>query len=122
MPDPRRLLIVDDHPLLGEVISDVAVALGFEVVVARSADEFRNAFEKFLPTHVVIDLEMPVEGGAGLIHWVGSKASPPKIILMSGNSTLLHETFTAASTLRIPIAAALPKPSTLAAIREALLR
>lgn len=54
-----RLLIVEDDPLFGEVLSQALQALGAEVTLAASAAPAQQAIEAFAPDLLITDIVLP---------------------------------------------------------------
>ena len=54
----RRLLVIDDDPLMAHLLREVLQRKGFEVTTARSAAEARDALIAFDPDIVLVDLEL----------------------------------------------------------------
>jgi CheY-like chemotaxis protein len=79
----KRLLIVDDLPALGEVVSRVAGNLGYEVRVTSHADEFKRDYESFNPTTVVVDIVMPDVDGIELIDWLIERGCKARVLVAS---------------------------------------
>lgn len=60
--DPRRLiLLVEDEPLLRELLAVSLETRGFQVVTAATAADGRRAFQRFDPDGLVLDIDL----GAG---------------------------------------------------------
>jgi len=54
----RKLLIVDDDPLVGRMLRDGLAPLGFEIREVTSAAQARHALREFDPDFAVVDLEL----------------------------------------------------------------
>lgn len=67
-----RVLIVDDHADVREVVSFVLEQSGAEVTVAASAGEALKLIKKHSPDIVIADIEMPGEDGYSLIRKIRS--------------------------------------------------
>lgn len=80
----KRLLVVDDEPLFGELVAGVAEELGYEVTVTTSASAFRDSFESCDPTTVVLDIVMPGEDGIELMRWLAARECTASIVLATG--------------------------------------
>ncbi len=67
----RRLLVIDDEPLMTRLLQDVLEGLGFEVATASSVAAARAALVDFDPDVVLIDLVLGgASSGADLAHVV----------------------------------------------------
>jgi DNA-binding NtrC family response regulator len=79
--DPsRRLLIVEDEPLLRVAMSDALRKEGWTVDVAENGVEGESLFERHRPQLVVLDLVMPRMDGMELLRRI--KASDPTAIVV----------------------------------------
>ncbi len=116
----RRLLIVDDLPALGEVVSRVAENLGYEVRVTTHANDFKRDFESFDPTMVVLDIVMPDIDGIELIGWLIERDCTARVLVASAfnpNYARMAETLGSAKGLEISV---IEKPFRIAELRTAL--
>jgi DNA-binding response OmpR family regulator len=60
---PRRILVVDDEPNIREIVSGYLKADGFEVSEAADGDAALDAFDRFAPDLVILDVMMPGRDG-----------------------------------------------------------
>jgi CheY-like chemotaxis protein len=78
-PDPllggMRVLVVDDHPVVREVITELLEDLGASVIAVPGVPEALESLERERPNVVLSDIEMPGEDGYALIRKV--RALPP---------------------------------------------
>jgi signal transduction histidine kinase len=65
-----RVVVVDDDPTAVELIKEVLVQAGAEVIECRTADEALQAFAQWRPDVLVSDIEMPGQDGYSLIRKV----------------------------------------------------
>ena len=78
---PRRILVVEDDPTLGEVVSRFLGRAGFEVeVVTDGASGLDRALE-WLPDLVVLDLMLPTMNGLDVCRKLRDAAPIPVIML-----------------------------------------
>jgi len=117
----KRVLILDDEPVVGQSMAMVAEHLGAESMCVMSPDLFFAAVDEWNPTHVVIDLFMPDMAGATVIEQLAHRSCRARITISSGaGGRDLHEVRELAIKLGLNMAAVLPKPVRLAALREFL--
>jgi len=57
--EPRRILVVDDHPDALESLAALLAAFGHDVRCAPDGREALNVAESFLPEYVLLDIGMP---------------------------------------------------------------
>ena len=78
-PDPLlggvRVLVVDDHPVVREVITELLEDFGASVIAVPGVPEALESLERERPNVVLSDIEMPGEDGYALIRKV--RALPP---------------------------------------------
>lgn len=60
---PYRILVVDDIPTNQRVVVDLLRPMGFEVAVANNGVEALDAFSRWKPHAILMDLRMPVMDG-----------------------------------------------------------
>ncbi len=66
--DKRRLiLIIEDDPAFGEIVSDLAREMGFRARVATSAGEALAAARAELPHAIVLDVGLPDQSGLSVL-------------------------------------------------------
>lgn len=104
----RRLLFVDDDPLVRHAWSRLLERKGWIVTRARDGEEGWELFTQSLaPWDVVLtDLTMPKLDGRGLASRIRATTKPPPVVLMSGNVRPEDK----AEWLRSDFAAVLHKP------------
>jgi len=73
--DGVRVLLVEDHPVVREVLSQLLVEFGASVTGAAGVAEALEAFERERPDVVLSDIEMADENGYALIRKL--RALPP---------------------------------------------
>jgi CheY-like chemotaxis protein len=106
-----RLLILDDDPMVGMVLSRVAERIGFAVMLTQRPGDFFGHLTSWLPSHVAIDLSMPEMNGVAVIDRLAEMSCTASVIVTSGaalsdmNAALDH-----ARALGLTVAGALPKP------------
>jgi DNA-binding response OmpR family regulator len=66
MKEPRRILVVDDDPGIGQMLTKALARHGFEVDATTSADEALEKFEAKGYDAALVDLVMPGRDGADL--------------------------------------------------------
>jgi DNA-binding response OmpR family regulator len=87
MPDnPKRLLIVDDEPVVAEFIARVLDRQGFTVDIATDGETARALIDKNDYTAAIVDMRMPRMNGRQLYDYI--KAARPglakNVIFTSG--------------------------------------
>ena len=107
----NRLLIVDDHPSMGELVARIGTAAGFAVAVTQCVDDFLEQLRAFNPSVVTLDLLMPGTDGVELLAKLAAQNCAAKIILMSGtDGPMLDVAHTFGEDLGLQVAGALSKP------------
>lgn len=72
MTTPKRILIVDDEPLLTELLAFKLRARGYEALVAHDGREALAIFDEAKPHAVVLDAMMPVHDGFEVLRRIRS--------------------------------------------------
>ena len=80
----RRLLILDDEIEVGKTIAMVAQKAGFSVQIFDKAEDFFKSMNEWLPTHILIDLAMPVLDGVEVQRHLAELHCTSAVILASG--------------------------------------
>jgi len=89
MPRPMRVLLVDDDPLILDVIAEVLSFDGHDVAVASNGQAALDCFSAALDTAspfevVVTDLGMPDVNGIQVANRIRALSGAVRIILLTG--------------------------------------
>jgi FixJ family two-component response regulator len=116
---PRgRLLVLDDDATVGQILVMGAQSVGFEARFCDGADEFFAAVADWLPTHLAIDLAMPLVGGTEVMRRLAASGCRARVIISSGAGPgELDAALREARALGLDAAGVLPKPFSLAGLR-----
>jgi DNA-binding response OmpR family regulator len=85
----RRVLVVDDEPYLVELIVTRLELAGFETRAARNGSEALNRMNDFRPEAMVLDINMPILDGFGVLTHMkaqGLSDKIPTMVLTARNS------------------------------------
>jgi two-component system, chemotaxis family, protein-glutamate methylesterase/glutaminase len=117
MPQPYRLLIVDDSPMIRESIREIAIANGrFEVVgEAENGGQALRMVAELAPDLISLDIVMPGMNGISALKYLMINFPTPTVMVSSLTQEGAEETFDA---LRYGAASFIPKPSKLDDKRE----
>lgn len=81
-----RILVIDDERPVGETITEMLDASGFEALYAPSGADGLAALETFPADVVLTDIVMPEMDGTKVIERVRAARPAAKIIAMSGGT------------------------------------
>jgi DNA-binding response OmpR family regulator len=82
----KRVLVVDDEPVLGQLIDIILTTHGFEVSVAYNGLEGLRKVNAVKPDLVITDIVMPDMEGMELLRTLSRQGITIPVIVMSGNS------------------------------------
>lgn len=88
MTTNKRLLVVDDHVEITDLIREVAGAEGFDVSTINKSSEFFERFEQINPDTVCIDIHMPDVDGIEILRWLSDRNCRAEVIILSGGDPL----------------------------------
>ncbi len=77
----QTVLVVDDEPIVREVLAKYLQRAGFAVDTAEDGEAAIHAYEARPPDLVVLDLMMPKVDGIQVFTWIRSRAATPVIML-----------------------------------------
>ncbi|OUR76436.1 hypothetical protein A9Q83_14810 [Alphaproteobacteria bacterium 46_93_T64] len=118
---PKRLLVVDDERAFGEYVKEVAVDLGYDVVLTDKATDFMSSYIAAQPTNIVLDMVMPEIDGVELISWLALQRCTAKIIIVTGyNPRYIELAEDLGGAKGLPDIVSLTKPVALRDLRNAL--
>ena len=75
------VLVVDDEPIVREVVVRYLEDAGFETMVAEDGLAARDLLERESPNAIVLDVMMPRLGGLELCRWIRARSEVPVIML-----------------------------------------
>lgn len=75
------ILVVDDEPIVRDVIVRYLERDGFRTLEAASGDQAQRALEHELPSLVVLDVMLPGVDGFELCRWIRSRSDLPIVML-----------------------------------------
>ena len=118
----KRIMIVDDEPDFLVVVRRVAERLGFEVECMTHGRDFKQAYARFDPTVVILDMIMPEVDGIELVEWLGGVRCKARIIIVSGSTPFYAKAAVALGEARGLLSISrLVKPDSLAMLTATLL-
>jgi DNA-binding response OmpR family regulator len=80
MSEPT-ILVVEDEPSIGEVVTVYLKRAGFQVSIARDGAAALNMLDQRLPDLVVLDLMLPKVDGLEITRWLRRHGETPIIML-----------------------------------------
>ncbi len=83
MTDPIQILIVDDDPVVREMLTEYLSGQGYQVLVADNGRVLRELLEEQAPHVVLLDIHMPGEDGLSLARYVRERFDIG-IVMVSG--------------------------------------
>ena len=75
------VLVVDDEPIVRDVVVRYLERDGFETLIAGDGDSARALIEEREPALVVLDVMLPGTDGLSLCRWIRERSSLPVILL-----------------------------------------
>lgn len=77
----NEILVVEDEPSVGEVVSLYLRRAGYPVRVVRNGQEALKLLEQRFPQLVVLDLMLPGADGWDIMRWLRARSDVPVIVL-----------------------------------------
>src|SRR5271167_4066401 len=81
MAPMKTILVVDDEPIVRDVVAKYLQHEGFRTVEAGESDTARVLFELEAPSLVVLDVMMPGSDGLAFCRWIRARSDTPVILL-----------------------------------------
>jgi DNA-binding response OmpR family regulator len=78
---PKTILVVDDEPMVREVVVRYLKRDGYLTVEAADGDEALRRFEEDTPDLVVLDLMLPGTDGLSVCRWIRERSTAPVVML-----------------------------------------
>jgi DNA-binding response OmpR family regulator len=77
----QTVLVVDDEPIVRDVVVRYLERDGFQTLTAPDGDEARRLIETSGPSLVVLDVMLPGTDGLSLCRWIRGRSNLPVILL-----------------------------------------
>lgn len=120
MEEPR-LYIIDDDPLVAELVSVVGQSVGFQACVVPDPRALGNLLKDGPQCAVVLDIVMPDIDGLEILKILGANRFKGPILILSGMDSLYLEAASrSCRRLGLTFSGSLSKPIDLPALGEAL--
>lgn len=117
----NRLLCVDDEIEICDIISAAAIDCDYEVLAVTHTQKFKDSFEIFKPTLIILDLNLAGEDGIQLLHFLHGQNFKDPVILLSGyDEKVLLTAKLLGLSLGLSVSDTLHKPMKLAQLTELL--
>ena len=75
------ILLVDDEPSIQKAIEPLLRSRGYDVQVGRTAREAMEAFTRYKPDLVILDLGLPDADGVEVCRWIRGRSEVPILVL-----------------------------------------
>lgn len=120
-PAGRRLLVIDDEKGLLTIVRDAGTSSGYEVETTTSPEYFLRKTREWMPTLIIMDLQMPEIDGVELLRQLAEENVVAPIVLMSGvDDKLLRAVMDLGTELGLNMRGMLTKPIRLETFRLTL--
>ena len=118
-----RLLIVDDEPEVCDFMRDVALGVGYDVVTANRAEDFKAAFARGDTDVIMLDLTLPGTDGIELLNYLAEMRARARILIVSGyDESIRRMAYTIGAARGLDMAGVLPKPVRVAELKGLLIQ
>ena len=116
-----RLLIIDDEPEICDFLRDIALGIGYDVVTANRAEDFKRAFAEARADVILLDLTLPGTDGIELLKYMAEMGTRARILIVSGYDEGIRRMAHAIGEAKgLDMAGVLPKPLRVAELRSLL--
>lgn len=112
----KTVLVVDDEPILCEMLREFLTGKGFHVTKAHDGDQALAVYKRHRPDVVLLDVRMPGKGGLATLRELGAFDPEAKVIMV----TAVHEKKVAEQALAEGALDYITKPFTLPSLQRAL--
>jgi CheY-like chemotaxis protein len=99
----RRVLVVDDEPLVADTLGMIFRHRGFECEVAYSGESALKHVRSFAPSLLLLDINMPGMSGLDVARSLSVSHPKCRLLMMTGYYSRLREAREFASGLDQPI-------------------
>jgi len=121
--DSNRIIVLDDDPLICDLVAEVAQELGFASLIPSDGADFLARLDEFSPNLIFLDLQMPGMDGIEVIRRLAERGIDAQILLASGEGhQILHTAKSLAEKRGLKLAGTLQKPFLLEGLESQLRR
>ena len=118
----ETLVIIDDEPAITALIKRIADSCGYQALATSDPEAFKQHVRTHPPDLICMDLAMPGTDGIELMRFLAGEQCRSKLLIMSGSEPqLLHSALRLGEALGLEIAATIPKPLRIDALRDCLM-
>ena len=75
-----KILVVDDEPIVREVVADMLAAMGCTAITAENGEKALSVIDEEAPTAILLDLAMPGMNGAEVARMLVSRRPGARIV------------------------------------------
>lgn len=117
---PRQsILIVDDDPAVGAIVTRTMAHMDVDCVVAHDGAAFRRMYLGAQHALVVLDMHLPDTDGIELLRFIGAQTYRARILIVSGRDTrLIKAAANLARALGLDVVGHMQKPLAIKRLRE----
>lgn len=92
-PQEPTIVVVDDDPLIGEIVGEALEAAGYRVVLVQSGEDAMDVMWKAQPALALIDCALPERPGMVVVRDLRESAMFEKlpIVMLTGRRSEWHE-------------------------------
>jgi DNA-binding NtrC family response regulator len=83
-----KIMVIDDEGIVLESCRRVLEPEGYELMLARSADEALAVVDVEMPSLILLDLKMPVHDGIYFMKTLKERGVDVPVVVMTGYSTV----------------------------------
>jgi DNA-binding NtrC family response regulator len=79
------ILVIEDQPLVRELVSDAVAGFGYGVRVAATAAEAFAVLQSERPAAILLDIGLPDAAGTQTLEWLHTLTPDVPVIILTGN-------------------------------------
>jgi len=116
-----RMLIIDDEPEICDFLRDIALGIGYDVVTANRAEDFKRVLKEAAADVILLDLTLPGTDGIELLKYMAEMGTRARILIVSGYDEGIRRMAHAIGEAKgLDMAGVLAKPLRVAELRSLL--
>ncbi len=79
--NPNQILVIEDEPSVGEVVSLYLRRVDYDVVTVKDGRDAMEILDQDFPQLIILDLMLPNVDGWEILNWVRARSNVPIIVL-----------------------------------------
>jgi two-component system chemotaxis response regulator CheY len=88
----KRIFVVDDLPIMRDLLSEILKSLGYDVVgFAETGGDAISGYSKYMPDLMTLDISLPDLDGLSVLKEIRAQHPQARVVIMTANDQKILE-------------------------------